>query len=278
MVKYVKTLQVAPADLEPFPGNAKLHDDAELDRSVERFDGQFRSVLARRVNDGRLQLLAGHGTTEALNRAKLAKVRVEVIECDDDTALDIVLADNRIGSLAGYDDAALAELLGRVDESKGFAGVGWTAGEYDDLMARLAEAAETPLPQTDPAGDSSEDNTWKTATMDDLADRYDSKGTRTVSFDYTYPVFVWLAEHLAILRGQRGIDSNAELFVALVEEVTGTEAPAELDDPAGTDAEEPEDASSAPETDLVDPRASEPFEDARAREHTYPTAGGGRFA
>src|SRR3954468_18651484 len=85
MIKFVKMLQLAPAELRPFPGNAKEHDDDELDGSVKRF-GQFRSVVARKLDDGGYQLLAGHGTTEALARSGLEKVRVELVDASDDDA------------------------------------------------------------------------------------------------------------------------------------------------------------------------------------------------
>jgi hypothetical protein len=249
-VKFVKLLTVPPSELQPFPGNAKEHDDVELDGSAARF-GQFRSVLARKLPDGALQLLAGHGTTAALMRSGLEKVRVELVECDDDTAVGIVVADNAIGRRAGFNESALAELLSRLDATTGFAGTGVSSAEYDDLLAKLAEASKTPLP----LGDS---NAWKDDTMGDYRDRYEEKGTRTVSFDYTYPVFIWLAEQLAILRERESVESNSELFVLMVERATDSKAPESLDDPAGPtfgegpddipgpDAWEPEGAVSEP--------------------------------
>jgi hypothetical protein len=236
-VKFLKLLTVPPEELTAFPGNAKEHDDDELDGSANRF-GQFRSVLARKLEDGQLQLLAGHGTTAALMRSGLSKVRVELIECDDDTAIGIVVADNAIGRRAGFNESALATLLGRLDEGGGFAGTGVTSAEYDDLLAKLAESAATPLPLTE----SADDNTWRAATAQDERDRYETKGTRTVSFDYSYPVFVWLAEQLAILREEHEVESNSELFVLMVERWTDSKAPESLDDPAGPDDPEDDDS------------------------------------
>jgi hypothetical protein len=263
-VKFIKTLQVDPALLLPFPGNAKLHDDDELDASVKRFEGQFRAVLARQLPDGGMQLLAGHGTTAALSRAGLKKVRVELISADDEEALAIVVADNQIGRAAGYDEKALAELLGRLDEGAGFAGTGFDSQAFDDLMAKLAEAADTPLPLGD------EDNTWKADTAQDERDRYELKGTRTVAFDYAYPVFVWLAETLAGLREVRSVDSNSDLFVRLVEEASGTTAPESLGETPGDGAETSEDhgsgageyAADGPGGDgvPVEPEGFEPWE------------------
>jgi hypothetical protein len=233
LITYVKTLQLAPSELQPFPGNAKEHDDAELDGSVKRF-GQFRSVVARKLDGGGYQLLAGHGTTEALARSGLAKVRVELVDADDDDALAMVVAENAIGRRAGFNESALAELLKRLDETTGFTGTGVTSSEYDDLLAKLAESAATPLPLADTG-----ENTWRAATAQDERDRYETKGTRTVSFDYSYPVFVWLAEQLAILREEHEVESNSELFVLMVERWTDSKAPESLDDEAGPDEVEP---------------------------------------
>jgi ParB-like nuclease domain len=255
-MKFVKYVSVKPADLLPFPGNAKEHDDAELDASVGRF-GQFRSVVARQLPDGSYQLLAGHGTTDALARAELAKVRVELVEATDDEAVEMVVAENAIGRRAGFNESALAALLRQIDESgRGFTGVGVTSAEYDDLMAKLAAVAETPLP----LGEGEADTTWKTANMQDLRDRYETKGTRTVSFDYPYPVFVWLAEQLAILREREEVESNSELFLLLVGRETDSTPPESLDEDAGP--EEPEDDASRDDGDhggaLVDIEPLEP--------------------
>ena len=258
-MKFVKYLNLKPDALLPFPGNAKEHDEAELDGSVARFNGQFRTVVARQLEDGTYQLLAGHGTTDALARAEVAKVRVELIEATDNEAVDLVVADNAIGRRAGFNESALALLLKQIDESgRGFEGTGVTSAEYDDLMAKLTAVAETPLPLGEPEADT----TWKTANMQDLRDRYETKGTRTVSFDYPYPVFVWLAEQLAILRDREEVESNSELFLLLVGTATDSTPPESLDEEAGPD--EPEDERSADDGlpgDVVDPdEAAEPAE------------------
>lgn len=252
-MKYVKTLMADPATLEGYPGNAKLHAEEDLDASVAT--GQFRSVLARQLDDGQLQLLAGHGTTDALRRSMAKKVRVEVIVADDDEALRIVVADNEIGRKAGYDEARLAELLRQLDEGSGFAGSGFDSAGYDDLLAKLAAAAETPLPLGE-----QDENTWRAATGADERDRYELKGTRTVAFDYSYPVFVWLAEQLTILREREGVESNSDLFVLLIERETDSKAPESLDDEAGP--EQPEDDASGQDPDPDDEPAKYPVVEA----------------
>jgi len=122
--------------LVEWPGNPRKHDENVLDESVADH-GQFRNVLARELPDGRLQLLAGHGTREALIRAGITHIDVEVRAVpDDDRARRIVLIENRSGDRARYDHSKLLDLL---DEARatphGLDGTGWDAQGYDDLLA-----------------------------------------------------------------------------------------------------------------------------------------------
>jgi hypothetical protein len=227
-MKYLKTVVLTPDDLDDYPGNAKEHDEVALAESIQS-NGQFRSVLARRVGR-RIQLLAGHGTTQAIRRSGATDVRVELIEADDDEALNIVLADNEIGRRAGYDKDKLVALLKQADGREvAFTGTGFDAGQYDDLLAELAKAAQTPLEHVDP-GTGGE--TWHTPSLTDLRDRYESKATRTLTFDFTWATFEWLVAQFEVLREARGVESNADLLIRLVEEASGTTAPGPQPDDA----------------------------------------------
>jgi ParB-like chromosome segregation protein Spo0J len=139
-VRYLETRDVPIASLTPYPGNARVHDRAALDESVE-VNGQYRAIVARRIPDGGLQILAGHGTTAAFARRGDDTVRVEVIEADDEEALRVVLADNRISDKAEYDHTALLALLDEAQADGGLAGTGWDGDAYDDLV-KLLEAPD----------------------------------------------------------------------------------------------------------------------------------------
>lgn len=143
--RYLETLEVPPDQLQPYPGNAKLHDGPALEESVRR-NGQFRAVLARRLPDGTLQLLAGHGTTTAVHQAGAGPVRVEIVAADDDDARRIVLADNALGARAGYDEQALLDLLDEAKANGGFPGTGYDEDVYRELADKLHE----PLPDFAP--------------------------------------------------------------------------------------------------------------------------------
>jgi ParB-like chromosome segregation protein Spo0J len=133
-MRYLRTLDVPIDALQPFPGNARRHDEAALDESAET-NGQFRSVVARDMGDGvPPQVLAGHGTWGAFTRRGDATIRVELIEADDTEARRIVLADNGSSRNASYDDQALLALLEAAAEDGGLAGTGWDDQARDDLL------------------------------------------------------------------------------------------------------------------------------------------------
>jgi hypothetical protein len=110
-----------------------VHDEPALDESA-RTNGQYRSVVARRLEDGALQLLAGHGTVGAFRRQGAGEVRVEVIEADDTEARRIVLADNGTSRNASYDESLLLDLLDAASKDGGLGGTGWDGEAYKELL------------------------------------------------------------------------------------------------------------------------------------------------
>ena len=128
-----KTLMILLDRISDFPGNPRIHDEAALDASVAAL-GQYRPVLARRLPDGTVQLLAGHGTRDALARAGHKSAAVTLVEADDERAARIVAADNRLSDLGGYDDRLLSELLAGLPDLDG---TGYSDGDLDTLLAGL---------------------------------------------------------------------------------------------------------------------------------------------
>jgi hypothetical protein len=133
--KYIDTRTVDPDELKPYPGNPNVGDVDVVQASV-RANGQYRSVVARRLPDGTLELLAGHTTTLA-TKDELGRVRVEVIEADDATARRIVAADNQTARAASMDETALLALLDKAQADGGLDGTGFDEGEYRELVDRV---------------------------------------------------------------------------------------------------------------------------------------------
>jgi hypothetical protein len=95
-----------------------------------RRHGQYRSLVVRDTGSA-LVVLAGNHTRDALDAEGHGTARCEVIQCSDDEARRINLADNRLAELGGYDDADLAALLEGLDGD--FDGTGWTLEDLDAL-------------------------------------------------------------------------------------------------------------------------------------------------
>lgn len=148
-MRYLDTRSVPIDSLQPYPGNARTHDEAALAESAEA-NGQYRSVVVRQLADGELQILAGHGTTDAFRLRGDEEIRVEVIEADDTEARRILLADNGSSRNAGYNDAALLELLDAASTDGGLLGTGWDGDTYRNLLDKAHEPfREEPLAPDD---------------------------------------------------------------------------------------------------------------------------------
>lgn len=134
--------------LEPVDGlhhyehNARTHADAVLRESLVE-NGQYRPIVARRADR---QVLAGNGTLAAARELGWSHVAVTWVDVDETRARKIAAVDNRANDLAGYDDAALAELLRPLELD--LAGTGYSPDDIDALVAKAAGAG--PLGGTNP--------------------------------------------------------------------------------------------------------------------------------
>lgn len=136
------------AELEPFSGNARRHNDTTLNTSA-RVHGQYRTIVVRRIdgqhdNPYRYVILCGHGTADALRVNGHEKARVEVIECSDEEALAINLMDNRSSDTAFYDDDDLAAQLAEVRDLDLWEATGWDEKSAQKYLNGEQEEAEEP--------------------------------------------------------------------------------------------------------------------------------------
>jgi len=100
---------VAVADLTPWAQNPRQNASAIADvaKSIRRFG--WGSPIVANKRDG--TIIAGHTRFAAAQRLKLEQVPVRWLDLDPVDAHALALADNRIGEIATWDDAALAEVL-----------------------------------------------------------------------------------------------------------------------------------------------------------------------
>jgi len=140
-VKYVSTRRVPIEKLTPFPGNARRGNVEELRASIRRH-GQYRALVVRDMGDGELVILAGNHTSEALTLEGHTAARCEIVTCDDDEALRINLADNRLSDLGEYDDVSLVDQLSQL--AGDLEGIGYTADDLHRLMTGTKPSTAEP--------------------------------------------------------------------------------------------------------------------------------------
>ena len=78
---------------------------------------------------------------------KLDEVPVMFIDCDDEKAVRILLADNKTSDLGGYNDEQLLDLLTNVSEAGELDGTGWNSEDVDKLLKMFNDLPEL---NTDP--------------------------------------------------------------------------------------------------------------------------------
>jgi hypothetical protein len=143
--RYVEDYPVTK--LTPHPDNPNEGDVEAIEESIEEL-GFYGVVLAHESSG---YILAGNHRWEAAVNEGAAGVPTILLDCDDETALKILLGDNRIADLRTYNDQKLADLLTemRGKSPSGLRGTGYTDGDLTGLLARmgnqrLAEAGSGP--------------------------------------------------------------------------------------------------------------------------------------
>lgn len=122
-------------ELEPHPDNPHQGDVDLIAGSIKRF-GFYGSVV---VQQSRMRIIAGEHRWRGARKAGLKKVPAVVLDVDDDTALRLLLADNRLAEHGSYEDAKLAELLQNLPDLDG---TGWRDEDLADLLDDLAGEIE----------------------------------------------------------------------------------------------------------------------------------------
>ncbi|AEJ95676.1 ParB-like partition protein [Mycobacterium phage Zemanar] len=235
-----KTTSVPPSALNLFHKNPRRGDVSAIMSSLRRHT-QYKPITANvGTHTGRAaEVLAGNHTLMAFrelaaaepNDKRWQKMLVHWVDVDDDMAERIVVADNQTGRLGGFDDAELAELVAGFDGDT--EGLGFTDADLDDLNAILEERADLP-PMGDPFAKDGKESTGSTDDDPDAdtgpADAPGDPGsTRMVVLTLPIPRFVWVQQALERARVEFGVETNTDAVVALLEQWTGTEAPADTE-------------------------------------------------
>lgn len=142
-VKYLETRSFATEDLTPLEKNPR-RGNVDLIRESVRANSQYKSLVVRKTPDAYV-ILTGNHTFQALREEGHAEARCEVIECSDDEATRIVLADNRTSDTAINDDDVLLGLLESLDDLDG---TGYSMDDLEDMLAAADKIEVTPYQET----------------------------------------------------------------------------------------------------------------------------------
>lgn len=141
-----ESLKMAIDEIQLHPDNPRKGDLELIGSSIDRFGFYGRIIVQKSTG----YILAGNHRYKALLERNARFVPVELVDVDDETALGIVLADNRTSDYAEYEDNLLTGILSKLNdmnEKEGLAGTGYTDDDYQSLLSGLG------LPETDPFED-----------------------------------------------------------------------------------------------------------------------------
>ena len=142
---------VPVTELKTHPRNPNTGNVDLIAESI-RVNGFWGALVVQRSTGF---ILKGNHTFKAAVQLSATHVPVFWVDVDDEAALRILIADNRLGELGVRDAEQLAQLLTELAESAGLEGTGYTDVDYlallDDLGAAafqegLTDEDETPLP------------------------------------------------------------------------------------------------------------------------------------
>ena len=112
--------------LKEYPGNARRGNISVLAQSLKA-NGQYRPIVVQKSTN---YVLAGNHLLRAAKSIGMDKIDAVFIECTDEQALRIVLADNRTADLGDYNDELLKNLLKELEDLEG---TGYTEADLEEL-------------------------------------------------------------------------------------------------------------------------------------------------
>lgn len=124
-------------ELVPHPANPNEGDVGAICESIHA-NGWYGAII---VQESTRYILAGHHRITAAQHSDMTSVPVILLDCDDATALRILLGDNRIAALAATNSELLAETLTQLATNDDLTGTGWDTADLDELITQLNQDA-----------------------------------------------------------------------------------------------------------------------------------------
>lgn len=116
--------------VSPHPRNVRQGDIGAISHSLE-VNGQYRPIVVHKSTN---HILAGNHTWKAAKALGWTKIAATFVDCSDDDAMRILLADNKANDLATYDDQGLMDLLKHMVVNHNLEGTLYEPSDLDDLI------------------------------------------------------------------------------------------------------------------------------------------------
>ena len=130
----IKTLAKPIGDFRTHERNVRQGDIGAICTSLEAH-GQYRPIVVHKETN---QILAGNHTFLSAQALGWDKIAVTFVDCDEEQAMRILLADNRSNDLATYDDSALMLMLQELATTDiGLVGTLYDGDDLDTLINDL---------------------------------------------------------------------------------------------------------------------------------------------
>lgn len=128
----MKVQSVKIAELAKFEGNARKGNVQLIAESLQ-VNGQFKPIVVNvGTHTGKVnEVLAGNHTLAAAESLGWEKIDAVLVDLDRESALRVVLADNRSNDVASYDNDALLSLLHELPDLQG---TGYSSKDLDELL------------------------------------------------------------------------------------------------------------------------------------------------
>ena len=123
------------------PQNPRQGDVESIRDSIEA-NGFYGAIVSQKSSG---HILAGNHRLQAAIASGAERVPVIEIDCDDPTALKILLADNRTNDKASYDNDALVAILESLSSANDLDGTGYNQEDLDTLLRILESTGSNPI-------------------------------------------------------------------------------------------------------------------------------------
>ena len=219
-LSHLEYRSVRPKDVKPHPNNPRVGDLKKIKKSIE-INGFISPIIVHKSTN---QVLAGNHRRMAAIELGKELIPAIIVDVDDKTASAYMLADNKAGDGATYDEKALATFLGDLTSTYGddaLAGTVYGKAEAEKIKVR-AEWQDDEDYQVDDEGVSYDGqeatNTFKLAQPKERVKELDELSRRSLILSIPVRTHKQFRDALEAAREHYGTDTNEETVVAMLKE------------------------------------------------------------